>query len=159
MEDTVLTQQRNNLLECDSEHSGSSSEARSEVDLLGSDAKEDEKKKKKTITTMRKTTKITIKTKSWSLVLILSQTRYSNPKISRWSVRTWRQLLKAKSTWRELKSCFFFSDSLLKYLDKRKEKGKKNYKWDGSLQTLKDFVALILKKYGQWCTKNPVVAN
>ena len=44
MEDTVLTQHRNNRLECDSEHSGSSSEARSEVDLLGSDAKEDEKK-------------------------------------------------------------------------------------------------------------------
>ena len=44
MEDTVLTPQRNNRLECDSEHSGSSSEARSEVDLLGSDAKEDEKK-------------------------------------------------------------------------------------------------------------------
>ena len=46
-----------------------------------------------------------------------------------------------------------FSDSLLKYLDKRKEKGKKNYKWDGSLQTLKDFVTLILKKDGQWRTK------
>ena len=24
----------------------------------------------------------------------------------------------------------FFSDSLLKYLDKRKEKGKNNYKWE-----------------------------
>ena len=46
-----------------------------------------------------------------------------------------------------------FSDSLLKYLNKRKEKGKKNYKWDGSLQTLKDFVTLILKKDGQWRTK------
>ena len=46
-----------------------------------------------------------------------------------------------------------FSDSLLKYLNKRKEKGKKNYKWDGSLQTLKDFVTLILNKDGQWRTK------
>ena len=34
MEDTVLTPQRNNRIECDSEHSRSCSEARSEVDLL-----------------------------------------------------------------------------------------------------------------------------
>ena len=33
MEDTVLTPQRNNQIECDSEHSRSCSEARSEVDL------------------------------------------------------------------------------------------------------------------------------
>ena len=42
-EDTVLTPQRNNL---ESEHSGSNSEARSDCDLLESDAKEHEKKKK-----------------------------------------------------------------------------------------------------------------
>ena len=44
MEDTVLTPQRNNRIECDSEHSRSCSEACSEVDLLGSDAKEGGKK-------------------------------------------------------------------------------------------------------------------
>ena len=44
MEDTVLTPQRNNRIECDSEHSRSCSEARSEVDLLRSDAKEEGKK-------------------------------------------------------------------------------------------------------------------
>ena len=34
MEDTVLTPQRKNRIECDSEHSRSCSEARSEVDLF-----------------------------------------------------------------------------------------------------------------------------
>ena len=46
-----------------------------------------------------------------------------------------------------------FSDSPLQYLDKRKEKGKKNYKWDELLQTFKDFVTLILKNDRQWRTK------
>ena len=49
IEDTVLTPQRSNL---ESEHSRSNSEARSEVDLWGSVAEEDEKKKNKTIMTM-----------------------------------------------------------------------------------------------------------
>ena len=52
MEDTVLTPQRNNRIECDSKRSRSCSEAHSEVDLLGSDAKEEGKKKKRTVTTM-----------------------------------------------------------------------------------------------------------
>ena len=52
MEDTVLTPQRNNLIECDSGHSRSCSEARSKVELLRSDAKEEGKKKKRTVTTM-----------------------------------------------------------------------------------------------------------
>ena len=46
IEEAVLTPQRKNL-ESDSEHSGSSSEARSEVDLLGLDSKEDEKERRK----------------------------------------------------------------------------------------------------------------
>ena len=46
IEDIVLTSQRNSL-ESDSEHSGSSSEARSELYLLGSDANEDENKRRR----------------------------------------------------------------------------------------------------------------
>ena len=52
MADTVLTPQRNNRIECDSEHSRSCSEARSVVDLLRLDAKEEGKKKKRTVTTI-----------------------------------------------------------------------------------------------------------
>ena len=46
-----------------------------------------------------------------------------------------------------------FADTLLKYLDKRTERGKTNYKWDGKPDQLKDFITLILKRDGQWKPK------
>ena len=42
-----------------------------------------------------------------------------------------------------------FADTLLKYLAKRKVKGKTNYKFDGTLDELKDFVSLVLKRKGK----------
>ena len=39
-----------------------------------------------------------------------------------------------------------FADTLLVYLQKRKEKGTIRCKWDGQIGGLKDFVSLILKK-------------
>ena len=36
-----------------------------------------------------------------------------------------------------------FADTLLKYLDKRTERGKANHKWDGKPDQLKDFITLI----------------
>ena len=42
-----------------------------------------------------------------------------------------------------------FTDTLLKYLDKRTERGKTNYKWYGKPDQLKGFIALILKRDGQ----------
>ena len=47
----------------------------------------------------------------------------------------------------------FFADSLLKYIDKRTERGKTNFKWDGEPTQLKDFITLILKRNGQWKTR------
>ena len=46
-----------------------------------------------------------------------------------------------------------FADTLLKYLDKRTERGKTNYKWDGKPDQLKDFITLILKRDRQWKPK------
>ena len=46
-----------------------------------------------------------------------------------------------------------FADTLLKYLDKRTERGKTNYKWD---HELKDFMTLILKRDGQWKPKKAI---
>ena len=46
-----------------------------------------------------------------------------------------------------------FADTLLKYLDKRTERGKTNYKWDGKPDQLKDFTTLILKRDRQWKPK------
>ena len=46
-----------------------------------------------------------------------------------------------------------FADSLLKYIDKRTERGKTNFKWDGEPTQLKDFITLILKRNGQWKTR------
>ena len=46
-----------------------------------------------------------------------------------------------------------FADTLLKYLAKRKVKGKTNYKFDGTLDELKDFVSLVLKRKGKWTGK------
>ena len=46
-----------------------------------------------------------------------------------------------------------FADTLLVYLQKRKEKGRIRYKWDGQIGGLKDFVSLILKKEGRWKSK------
>ena len=46
-----------------------------------------------------------------------------------------------------------FADTLLKYLDKRTEREKTNYKWDGKPDQLKDFITLILKRGGQWKPK------
>ena len=43
-----------------------------------------------------------------------------------------------------------FADTLLQYIDKRSERGKTNFKWDGEPSQLKDFIALILKRNGQW---------
>ena len=43
-----------------------------------------------------------------------------------------------------------FADSLLKYIDKRTERGKTNFKWDGEPTQLKDFITLSLKRNGQW---------
>ena len=43
-----------------------------------------------------------------------------------------------------------FADTLLKYLPKRKVKGKTNYKFDGTLDELKDFVSLVLRRKGKW---------
>ena len=43
-----------------------------------------------------------------------------------------------------------FADTLLACLDKRKVKGKENFKWDGKIQELKDFVQLVLDKQGRW---------
>ena len=42
---------------------------------------------------------------------------------------------------------------MLKYLAKRKVKGKTNYKFDGTLDELKDFVSLVLKRKGKWTGK------
>ena len=46
-----------------------------------------------------------------------------------------------------------FANSLLKYIDKRTERGKTNFKWDGEPTQLKDFITLILKRNGQWKTR------
>ena len=46
-----------------------------------------------------------------------------------------------------------FADTLLKYLAKRKVKGTTNYKFDGTLDELKDFVSLVLKRKGKWTGK------
>ena len=46
-----------------------------------------------------------------------------------------------------------FADTFLKYLAKRKVKGKTNYKFDGTLDELKDFVSLVLKRKGKWTGK------
>ena len=46
-----------------------------------------------------------------------------------------------------------FADTLLKYLDKRTERGKTNYEWDGKPDQLKDFITLILKRDRQWKPK------
>ena len=46
-----------------------------------------------------------------------------------------------------------FVDTLIKYLAKRKAKGKTNYKFDGTLDELKDFVSLVLKRKGKWTGK------
>ena len=43
-----------------------------------------------------------------------------------------------------------FGDTLLQYIDKRTERGKTNFKWDGEPSQLKDFITLILKRNGQW---------
>ena len=43
-----------------------------------------------------------------------------------------------------------FADTLLQYIDKRTERGKTNFKWDGEPSLLKDFITLILKRNGQW---------
>ena len=39
------------------------------------------------------------------------------------------------------------------YPQKRKEKGRIRYKWDGQIGGLKGFVSLILKKEGRWKSK------
>ena len=39
-----------------------------------------------------------------------------------------------------------FADTFLNYLDKRNERGKTNYKWNGKSDQLKDFITLILKR-------------
>ena len=49
-----------------------------------------------------------------------------------------------------------FADTLLKYLAKRKVKGKTNYKFDGTLDELKDFVSLVLKSKGKWTGKKNI---
>ena len=46
-----------------------------------------------------------------------------------------------------------FTDTLIKYLAKRKVKGKTNYKFDGTLDELKDFVSLVLKRKEKWTGK------
>ena len=43
-----------------------------------------------------------------------------------------------------------FADILLQYIDKRTERGKTNFKWDGEPTQLKDLITLILKRNGQW---------
>ena len=149
-EDTVLTPQRNNQIECDSEHSRSCScsEAHSEVDLLESDAKEEGKKEEENRNDHVKD----------------KEDKDENEKLVTGTDPEPNQTLQPKNVVVECANMeaateseihlegaekLLCSDSLLKYLEKRKEKGKKNFKWDGSLQTLKDFVTLILKKDGQ----------
>ena len=43
-----------------------------------------------------------------------------------------------------------FADTLIRSLNKRKTKGKEIFKWNGSLEDLKSFVELILKRKGTW---------
>ena len=43
-----------------------------------------------------------------------------------------------------------FADSLMPSLDRHEEKGKKLYKWNGSLENLKSFVELISHRKGSW---------
>ena len=50
----------------------------------------------------------------------------------------------------QLALALLFADTLIKYLAKRKAKGKTNYKFDGTLYELKDFVSLVLKRKGKW---------
>ena len=152
MEDTVLTSQRNNRIECDSEHSRSCSEARSEVDLLRSDAKEEGKKEEENRNDHMKDKEHHDENEK----LVTGTDPEPNQTLQPKNVEVEYANMKAATESEihlEGAEKLLFSDSLLKYLDKRKEKGKKNYKWDGSLQTLKDFVTLILKKDGQWRTK------
>ena len=156
IEDIVLTPQRNNL-ESDSEHSGASSEACLEVDLLGLDVKEDEKEEENHNDHVKD-----------------NEDHDKNEKLVTNTDHEPNQTLQPKNIEAECANMeaaakneihlegaerLLFSDSLLKYLDKRKEKGKKNYKWDRLFQTLKEFVTLILRKDEQWHTKNSVVAN
>ena len=154
MEDTVLTPQRNNRIECDSEHSRSCScsEARSEVDLLGSDAKEEGKKEEENRNDHVKDKEDHDENEK----LVTGTDPEPNQTLQPRKVDLGCANMEAATESEihlEGAEKLLFSDSPLKYLDKRKEKGKKNYKWDGSLQTLKDFVTLILKKDGQWRTK------
>ena len=151
MEDTVLTPQRNNRIECDSKHSRSCSEARLEVDLLGSDAKEEGKEEENRNDHVKDKEDHDENEK-----LVTGTDPEPNQTLQRKNVEVECANMEAATESEihlEGAEKLLFSDSLLKYLDKRKEKGKKNYKWDGSLQTLKDFVTLILKKDGQWRTK------
>ena len=52
-----------------------------------------------------------------------------------------------------------FADTLFKYLHKRTESGKTNYKWDGKPDQLKDLITLILKRDGQWKPKKASGGN
>ena len=57
------------------------------------------------------------------------------------------------STTSEETDRLLFTDMLLVYLQKRKEKRRIRYKSDGEIGGLKDFVSLILKKEGRWKSK------
>ena len=43
-----------------------------------------------------------------------------------------------------------FADTLTRSFNRHKIKGKERFKWDSSLENLKSFVALILKRKGTW---------
>ena len=47
-------------------------------------------------------------------------------------------------------NAILFGDTLLNYLQKSKAKDKKQFKWLGDVQQLKDFVSIILNASGKW---------
>ena len=109
MEDTVLTPQRNNQIECDSEHSRSCScsEARSEVDLLGSDAKEEAKKEEENCNDQVRDKEDHDENEKLVTGTDPEPNQTLQPKNVEVECANMEAATEAKSTWRELKSCFF----------------------------------------------------
>ena len=54
------------------------------------------------------------------------------------------------NTGEQIATRILFADTLARSLNKRKIKAKERFKWAGSLQDLKSFVELILKRKGTW---------
>ena len=63
------------------------------------------------------------------------------------------------NTEEQIPTGILFADTLTRSLSKRKIKGKERFKWDGSLEDLKSFAELILKRKGTWKGKKDKKQN